>query len=145
MNALTPIALIADLPCPAVAAPHPDTPVLRRAPSGAHLLRAMALSLAELVRRDGTLPGLTQRQLAVLLHLVTTEGPHTLRGTAAALHLSKPAICRAFDVLRAAGLLVRQPDPRDGRSIVVHLTRPSQGVVRDLQHALLAAHRGAEA
>ena len=69
-----------------------------------------------MVRQDGR--DLTARQMAVLLRVHLAPGPHTVRGLAADLGTSKPAISRALDVLGAMGLAVRVPDPADGRSIL---------------------------
>ena len=49
-------------------------------------------TVVALVRRDG--PDLTARQLAVFLTCYLVEGGHTVRGLAAELDVSKPAIDR---------------------------------------------------
>ncbi len=51
----------------------------------------------ETVRRDG--PDLSSRQLAILLTVYLTPPPHTVRGLALSLNVSKPAITRALDTL----------------------------------------------
>ncbi|MFC4168414.1 MarR family winged helix-turn-helix transcriptional regulator [Teichococcus aestuarii] len=132
MNALTPLQIA----FPPVLAPHPDTPVhavLQQALSLATLARTVAL----LVREASPLPvDMTQRQLALLLHLATMEGPHTVRGLADALRLSKPAICRAVDVLSEAALVERKPDLRDRRSVLLALTSTGRGAVHALAYQL---------
>ena len=50
-------------------------------------------TVVALVRRDG--PDLSARQLGVFLTVYLTDGPHTVRGLAAELNVSKPAITRA--------------------------------------------------
>jgi len=72
------------------------------------------------VRRDA--PDLSARQMAVLLTVYMTEPPHTVRGLAEILNVSKPAITRAIDRLGEFGLARRKTDPRDRRSIVVQRT-----------------------
>jgi len=72
------------------------------------------------VRRDA--PDLSARQMAVLLTVYMTEPPHTVRGLAEILKVTKPAITRAIDRLGEFGLARRKTDPRDRRSIVVHRT-----------------------
>jgi hypothetical protein len=47
-------------------------------------------TVVALVRRDG--PDLSARQLGVFLTVYLTDGPHTVRGLAAELNVSKPAI-----------------------------------------------------
>jgi hypothetical protein len=51
-------------------------------------------TVVALVRRDG--PDLSARQLGVFLTVYLTDGPHTVRGLAAELNVSKPAITRAW-------------------------------------------------
>lgn len=50
-------------------------------------------TVVALVRRDG--PDLSARQLGVFLTVYLNDGPHTVRGLAAELNVSKPAITRA--------------------------------------------------
>ncbi len=61
--------------------------------------------LAESVRRDKH--DLSARQMAVLLSVYTTAPPHTVRGLAKALNVSKPAITRALDRLGRLDFLRR--------------------------------------
>jgi len=72
------------------------------------------------VRRDA--PDLSARQMAVLLTVYMTEQPHTVRGLAEILEVSKPAITRAIDRLGEFGLARRKTDPRDRRSVIVQRT-----------------------
>ncbi len=67
-------------------------------------------------------PDLTNRQMAVLLLVYRTQGPHTVRGLAASLSVSKPVITRALNTLSALGYLQRQPDRSDGRNVFVART-----------------------
>ncbi|HWT07603.1 MAG TPA: MarR family transcriptional regulator, partial [Roseomonas sp.] len=68
-------------------------------------------TIVALVRSDG--PDLSARQLAVLLTVYLGEGPHTVRGLAADLNVSKPAITRALDRLGELDLARRKVDPAD--------------------------------
>ena len=77
-------------------------------------------AMVDNVRRDA--PDLSARQMAVLLTVYMTAPPHTVRGLAAGLGVSKPAITRALDRLGEFGLARRKTDPRDGRSVVVQRT-----------------------
>jgi len=67
-------------------------------------------------------PDLTNRQLAVLALVHCESGPHTVRGLAKELNVSKPVITRALDKLTQLGYLRRQPDETDGRNIFVVAT-----------------------
>jgi DNA-binding MarR family transcriptional regulator len=60
--------------------------------------------------------------MAVLLTVYQTPAPHTVRGLARTLGISKPAITRALDRLGQYGLLTRQVDNADRRSVLVERT-----------------------
>lgn len=68
------------------------------------------------------LPDLTARQFALLLHVYMGAPPHTVRGLAHELNMSKPAVSRALDRLEGLGFLRRKPDQSDRRSILVSRT-----------------------
>ena len=76
---------------------------------------------------------LTLRQCAVLLRVASLAEPQTVRGMAAALNVSKPAITRAIDRLAHDGLAVRVVDQSDRRSIHVRLTENGKAWIADLQ------------
>ncbi|MEV6426081.1 MarR family transcriptional regulator [Streptomyces sp. NPDC051662] len=58
--------------------------------------------------------GLTTTQLAVLASVVR-EGPVTAALLASREHVSPQSIAQSLAVLKAAGLVHSEPDPRDGR------------------------------
>lgn len=68
-------------------------------------------------------PDLTNRQMALLMVVYLQQGPHTVRGLAHALNVSKPVITRALNRLGALGYLRRQRDDADRRNIFVAPTR----------------------
>lgn len=74
----------------------------------------------EMLRRSG--PDLSARQTAVLLTVYLNDRPHTVRGLAAELGISKPAITRALDRLCDDGLLRRKTDDNDRRSVLIQRT-----------------------
>ncbi len=88
--------------------------------SSAQALLLWQQALASLVRGDSV--DLTVRQLAILLTIYASEAPATVRGLAATLGLAKPVVTRAIDTLEKFDLCRRQPDERDGRSIIVQRT-----------------------
>lgn len=65
---------------------------------------------------------MTTRQMAVLLHVYLAEPPHTVRGLAATLGISKPAVTRALNRLGELGYIRRKKDEEDRRSILVQRT-----------------------
>ena len=60
--------------------------------------------------------------MAILLTVYLTPPPHTVRGLAQTLNISKPAVTRALDRLGELGLLKRRPDETDRRSVLVQRT-----------------------
>ena len=85
---------------------------------------------AELTNWRGTLlryvqsgqPDLTNRQMALMLVVGQEDGPHTVRGLAARLGVSKPVVTRALNSLSALDLVKRRRDERDKRSVFIDLT-----------------------
>lgn len=67
-------------------------------------------------------PDLTNRQMALLLLVYRTDGPHTVRGLASTLGVSKPVVTRALNTLGRLGYLRRERDERDRRNIFVTRT-----------------------
>lgn len=70
-------------------------------------------------------PDLTNRQMALLLLVYLTPGPHTVRGLARLLGVSKPVVTRALNTLGGLGYLRRERDQNDRRNIFV--VRTSNG------------------
>lgn len=81
-------------------------------------------------------PDLSARQIAVLLTVYLEEGPHTVRGLAANLHVSKPAITRALDRLGDEGLLTRETDDNDRRSVLIQKTLKGSTFLHDFGEAI---------
>jgi DNA-binding MarR family transcriptional regulator len=67
-------------------------------------------------------PDLTNRQMALMLITYITPGPHTVRGLANQLNVSKPVITRALNTLGSLGYLRRERDDNDRRNIFVAKT-----------------------
>ncbi|MGI9127553.1 MAG: MarR family transcriptional regulator [Roseomonas sp.] len=104
-----------------------------------HLIRVLQETIVTLVRRDGA--DLSSRQLGVMLISYLTDGPHTVRGLAAKLNVSKPAITRALDRLADLDLARRKPDPSDRRSVLVQRTPKGNAFLRELRNTILAAEQ----
>jgi len=68
-------------------------------------------------------PDLTNRQMALLMLVYLTPGPHTVRGLARMLGVSKPVVTRALNTLGALGYLRRERDQDDRRNVFVVRTR----------------------
>lgn len=97
----------------------------------ADMVGILQATVVSLVRRDG--PDLSARQLGVFLTCYLQDGDHTVRGLAADLEISKPAITRALDRLSEFDLAQRKEDPADRRSILVQRTLKGQAFLRDLR------------
>ena len=89
------------------------------------LNRTEALRLWHGVNLAGVLadaPDLTTRQTAILMYVYLEEGPHTVRSLAGQLNVTKAVITRALNTLTGYGFIVRGPDLRDKRSVLVKRT-----------------------
>ena len=71
-------------------------------------------------------PDLTNRQMALMLLVYLTPGPHTVRGLAHILGVSKPVITRALNTLGSLGYLRRVRDEADRRNVFVAKTSTGQ-------------------
>ena len=92
--------------------------------SGA-LTPARALKLwhdVALDRVTGDEGDLTERQMAILLTIYLDTPPHTVRGLAARLGVTKPVITRALDTMGGMGLVSRKRDPADRRNVIIQRT-----------------------
>jgi len=71
--------------------------------------------------RDNDLD-LTTRQMAILLIIYLDPPPHTVRGLAARLGVTKPVITRALDTMGTLKLVSRHRDEADRRNVLVRRT-----------------------
>ncbi len=92
----------------------------------------------------GDAPDLSGRQMAVLLTVYLAAPPHTVRGLAQVLKVSKPAITRALDRLGALGLVRRKTDEADRRSILVQRTVRGSVFLREFGETIIAAARAVD-
>jgi DNA-binding MarR family transcriptional regulator len=101
------------------------------------LTQVLRKTILAMVRRDDV--DLTNRQLGVFLTVYLTAGPHTIRGLAAGLNVSKPAISRALDRLGELSFARRKVDPMDRRSVLVQQTREGEAFLAELRQVLTTA------
>ncbi|GGE21146.1 MarR family transcriptional regulator [Polymorphobacter glacialis] len=90
-------------------------------------------------------PDLTNRQMALLLVAGQEPGPHTVRGLAARLAVSKPVVTRALNSLTGLGLVERRRDERDRRSVFVDLTTEGEEFLVDFAEMITADAPGGTA
>ena len=103
-------------------------------------LKALGLwrtALVASVRQDG--PDLSARQLAILLQVYLTDPPHTVRGLASLLNISKPAVTRALDRLSVLGFVKRKRDEEDKRNVLVQRTVKGSVHLSDFAELVIAA------
>jgi DNA-binding MarR family transcriptional regulator len=84
---------------------------------------------------------LSARQMAVLLTVYLEPPPHTVRGLASKLGVTKPAITRALDTMGRMGLLTRRRDEADHRNVLVQRTLEGALAVERLGDMIVARHR----
>ncbi|MCK0197109.1 MarR family transcriptional regulator [Ancylobacter sp. 6x-1] len=77
------------------------------------------LALAQV--RDAE-PDLSPRQLAILLTVYLDAPPHTVRGLAVRLGVTKPVITRALDTMGELRLVSRRRDEADRRNVIIQRT-----------------------
>jgi DNA-binding MarR family transcriptional regulator len=94
-------------------------------------------AIVESVRRDA--PDLSARQMALLLTVYLLPPPHTVRGLAQTLNVSKPAITRALDRLGDYGLIKRKVDDHDRRSVLIQRTVKGSVFLREFGDIIVAA------
>jgi DNA-binding MarR family transcriptional regulator len=89
------------------------------------------------VRRDA--PDLSARQMALLLTVYLTRPPHTVRGLANGLNVSKPAVTRALDRLGDLQLVRRKVDEDDRRSVLIQRTVRGSVFLREFAELIAEA------
>lgn len=92
------------------------------------------------VRRDA--PDLSARQMSLLLTVYLTPAPHTVRGLAELLKVTKPAITRAVDRLSDLGMVRRKIDENDRRSVLLQRTVKGSVFLREYGELIVAAMQG---
>jgi DNA-binding MarR family transcriptional regulator len=73
----------------------------------------------DLVHHGGDL---SSRQIAILLTIYLEPPPHTVRGLARKLRVTKPVITRALDTMGKLDLVARRRDEADRRNVVIQRT-----------------------
>lgn len=108
-----------------------------RASQALKLMHDIALGLV----RDGD-PDLTARQLTILLTIYLEPPPHTVRGLAAKLGVTKPVITRALDTMGKLGYVDRRRDDTDKRNVIIQRTVKGALMVEAIGDLVIAQARG---
>ncbi len=93
----------------------------------------------DLVRSDAH--DLSLRQMTVLLTVYLEPPPHTVRGLAEKLGVTKPVITRALDTMGQLGLVTRRRDTADRRNVLVQRTVDGALLVERLGDVILTRYR----
>jgi len=103
-------------------------------------LHSAAIHLLRRLRREDDASGLSAPRLSAL-SVIVFGGPLSLGALAAAEQVRPPTMTRIVAALEGAGPLTREPDPHDGRAIVIRATTAGQRLLeqgRDRRTAVLA-------
>jgi DNA-binding MarR family transcriptional regulator len=96
----------------------------------AESIHSAAIHLLRRLRREDSASGLTAPRLSAL-SVVVFGGPLSLGALAAAEQVRPPTMTRLVAALEADGLVVREPDPRDGRGILVRATAAGRQLLEE--------------
>ena len=99
--------------------------------SALHLWHDVALQLVHDGEFDFSL-----RQLTILLTIYLEEPPHTVRGLAGKLKVTKPVITRALDTLGQRDLVKRRRDEDDRRNVMIERTEIGAALVVKIGHLI---------
>jgi DNA-binding MarR family transcriptional regulator len=99
------------------------SPAAAQVGPAAAALRRGVISLGRRLRTERPPAGLTALELSALGHL-NRRGPLTPGDLAGAERVQPQTLTRTLGRLAADGLIVRQPDPDDGRRSLLALTGP---------------------
>ena len=87
-------------------------------------------------------PDLSPRQLTILLTIYLDPPPHSVRGLARKLKVTKPVITRALDTMGKLGLVARRRDETDRRNVVIQRTVKGALAVEHLGDLLVRTAKG---
>jgi DNA-binding MarR family transcriptional regulator len=89
----------------------------------------------DLVHHGGDL---SSRQIAILLTIYLEPPPHTVRGLARKLRVTKPVITRALDTMGKLDLVARRRDEADRRNVLIQRTVAGALAVEQLGDVITA-------
>ena len=90
-------------------------------PQALKLLHEVALALVGESKVEN-MDDFTLRQLAILFTVYLDQPPHTVRGLAARLAVTKPVITRALDAMGKHQMIARRRDEADRRNVIIQRT-----------------------
>ncbi|HEV2566349.1 MarR family transcriptional regulator [Microvirga sp. CF3016] len=81
---------------------------------------------------------LSSRQIAILLTIYLDAPPHTVRGLARKLGVTKPVVTRALDTLGKLDFVARKRDEADRRNVIIQRTVAGALAVERLGDMIIA-------
>ena len=90
-------------------------------PQALKLLHEVALALVGGAKVEN-MDDFTLRQLAILFTVYLDQPPHTVRGLATKLAVTKPVITRALDAMGKHQMIARRRDEADRRNVIIQRT-----------------------
>ena len=97
-------------------------------------MAVLARALERVHRRSELYRDLDRASYLIARTLEAT-GPVSINGLASALGLDATTVTRQVATMEAARLVLRRPDPRDGRVTLISLSQPGRRVMRAVQLA----------
>lgn len=105
------------------------------------LIHDVSLGLVREAKLEGA-PDFTLRQLTILLTVYLEPPPHTVRGLASKLGVTKPVITRALDSMGKLDIISRRRDETDRRNVIVQRTVKGSLYVERLADLVIEKGRG---
>jgi DNA-binding MarR family transcriptional regulator len=96
-------------------------PIEMKPEQSLNLLHDIALAMVRETKPEG-MADFTHRQLAILLTVYLERPPHTVRGLAQKLAVTKPVITRALDAMGKQAIIARRRDENDKRNVIIQRT-----------------------
>ncbi len=116
-------------------------PVSMKSSQALRLIHDVSLGLVREGKLDDA-PDFTLRQLTILLTVYLEPPPHTVRGLAHKLGVTKPVITRALDSMGKHDIVTRRRDEADRRNVVVQRTVKGALYVESLGDLVVEKGRG---
>jgi len=104
------------------------------------LLQDVAFGLVQEAKPSAA-PDFTLRQLAILLTIYLDQPPHTVRGLAKKLNVTKPVITRALNAMGKQAIVSRRRDEADKRNVIIQRTVKGALYVESLADHVVSAAR----
>lgn len=121
----------------------PDIATLPR-PSPSRAVKALAFWHEVTCRGLASLPqDLSSRQMGILLTVYLESGPHSIKSLSERIGVSKPAVCRAVDVLEQLKFVKRQRDKQDKRNVLLQRTVKGSVYLSEFADIIVSVSRAA--